>query len=50
MIDVTLAFEDAKSKIVKVATVADVDDEDHENNSLLQVRKLRFVHNTKHLT
>ena len=44
MIDVTLACEDAKSKIVEVVTVAYVDDEIMFNNSLLQVWKLRFGH------
>ena len=29
LIDVTLAFEDANSKLVEVVTVADVDAEDH---------------------
>ena len=42
--------EESKSKIVEVVTVAVVDYEDHVNNSLLQVRKLRFVHKAKHLT
>ena len=37
MIDVTLACEDANSKLVDVATVADVDDEDRVGNSLLQM-------------
>jgi len=40
----------AKLKIVEVVTVAYVDDEDHVNNSLLQVWKLRFVQKAKHLT
>ena len=35
---------------VGVVTVADVDNEDHVNNSLSQVWKLRFVHRAKHLT
>ena len=35
LIDVTLAFEDANSKLVEVDTVADVDDEDRIGNSLL---------------
>ena len=34
-IDVTLACEDANSKLIEVVTVADVDDEDHVGNSLL---------------
>ena len=44
LIDVTLAFEDANSKLVDVVTVADVDDEDRIGNSLLQIWKLRFGH------
>ena len=39
MIDVTLAFEDANTKLVDVATVAD---EDLVGNNLLQISKLRF--------
>ena len=42
MIDVTLACEDAYSKLVEVVTVADVDDEDRDSNSLLHIWKLRF--------
>ena len=42
LIDVTLAFEDANSKIVDVVSVADVDDEDRVGNKLLQISKLRF--------
>ena len=42
LIDVTLACEDAYSKLVEVATVADVSDEDRNGNSLLQIWKLRF--------
>ena len=42
LIDVTLACEDANSKLFDVATVADVDDEDRVDNSLLQILKLRF--------
>ena len=34
---VTLACEDANSKLVEVVTVADVDDEDRIGNSLLQI-------------
>ena len=40
----TLACEDAYSKLVEVVTVADVDDEDRVGNSLLQIWKLRFGH------
>ena len=44
LIDVTLACEDANSKLAEVVTVADVDDEDCVGNSLLQNSKLRFGH------
>ena len=37
-----LAYEIANSKLVEVVTVADVDDGDHDGNSLLQIWKLRF--------
>ena len=40
LIDVTLACEDANSKLVEVVTVADVDAEDNVGNSLLQIWKL----------
>ena len=33
----TLACEDANSKLVEVVTVADVDDENRVGNSLLQI-------------
>ena len=42
LIDVTLASEDANSKLVEVVTVADVDSEDHVGNSLLQIWELTF--------
>ena len=38
----TLACEDAYSKLVEVVTVADVSDEDSVDSSLLQITKLRF--------
>ena len=38
----TLACEDAYSKLVEVVTLADVDNEDRVGNSLLQIWKLRF--------
>ena len=38
----TLACEDANSKLVDVVTVADVDDEDRVGNTLLHISKLRF--------
>ena len=44
LIDVTLACEDAYSKLVEVVTVADVSDENRVGNSLLQIWKLRFGH------
>jgi len=46
LIDVTLACEDANSEVVEVVTVADVDDEDRNSNSMLQIWKLRFDHKT----
>ena len=42
MIDATLACEDAYSKLVKVVTVANVDDEDRVGNSFLHIWELRF--------
>ena len=47
LIDVTLACEDANSKLVEVVTVADVDDEGHVGKSLLQIWELRFGHKVK---
>ena len=44
LIDVTLASEDANSKLVEVVTVADVSGEDRVRISLLQIWKLRFGH------
>ena len=41
LIDVTLACEDANSKLVEVVTVADVTAEDHIGNSLL-IWELKF--------
>ena len=41
-IDVTLACEDANSKLVEAVTVGDVDAEDHVGNSLLQIWVLTF--------
>ena len=43
----TLACEDANSKLVEVVTVAKIDDENHVGNSLLQIWKLRFGHKAK---
>ena len=45
--DVTLAFEDANSKLVEILTVAHVDTEGHVGNSLLQILKLRFGNEVK---
>ena len=38
----TLACEDANSKLVEVVTVVDVDDEKRVGNSLLQIWKLKL--------
>ena len=38
----TLACEDANSKLVEVVTVDDIDAEDHVGNSLLQIWRLTF--------
>ena len=38
----TLACEDANSKLVEVVTVADVDAENHVGNSLLHIWELTF--------
>ena len=43
----TLVCEDANSKLIEVVAVADVDDEDHVGNSLLQIWKLRSGHIAK---
>ena len=47
LIDVTLASEDANSKLVEDVSVADVDFVDRVGNSLLQIQKLRSVHRAK---
>ena len=47
LIDVTLACEDANSKLFEGLTVADVDAEDRVDNSLLQTWELRFGHKAK---
>ena len=44
LIDVTLACEDGKSKLVEVVTVVDVDEEDRVGNSLLLIWELWFGH------
>ena len=43
----TLAYEDAYSKLVEVVSFADVDYEDRVGNSLLQIWELRFGHKVK---
>jgi len=44
---VTLACEDANSKLVEVVTVANVDDEDRVGNSLLHICELRLGNKAK---
>ena len=45
-----MTCEDANSKLVEVVAVADVSDEDHVGNSLLQIWKLRFGHKAELLS
>ena len=45
----TLACEDANSKLVEVVTVDYVDAEKRVDNSLVQIWKLKFGHKTKFL-
>ena len=45
----TLACEDANSKLAEVVTVDDVDAEKRVDNSLVQIWKLKFGHKTKFL-
>ena len=47
LVYVTLACEDAYSKLVEVVTVTDVDYENRFGNSLLQIWKLKFGHKAK---
>ena len=42
MTDVTLAFEDANSKLRDVVSVADVDAEERVDDSLVEILKLMF--------
>ena len=44
LIDVTLACQDAYSKLVEVVTVADVSDGDRVGSSLMQIWELMFGH------
>ena len=45
----TLACEDANSKLVAVVTVADVDAEKRFEDSLVQILKLKFGHKVRFL-
>ena len=47
LIDVTLACEDANSKLVEVVTIANVDHEDRVGNSLLHTWELRLGNKAK---
>ena len=49
LIDVTLACEDANSKLVEVVTIAYVDHEDHVGNSLLHTWELMLGYKAKRL-
>ena len=49
LIDVTLACEDANSKLAGVVTVANFDYEDRVGNSLSQIWKLTFGQKAKFL-
>ena len=50
LIDMTLACEDANSKLVGVVTVADVDSEKRVDYSLVQIWKLKFCQKIKFLS
>ena len=43
----TLACDDDNSKLVEVVTVVEVDDEEHVDNSLVQIWKTDFGHKVK---
>ena len=43
----TLACEDANSKVVEVVTVADVDDEKHFDDSCMQIWRLKLGREAK---
>ena len=47
LIDVTLACENANSKLVEVVTAGNVDDEDRVGKRVLQIWELRFGHKAK---
>ena len=40
--DVTLAFEDAYSKLLDIVSIADVDAEEHVDDHLLKILRLRL--------
>ena len=50
LIDVTLACEDANSKLVEVVTVADVDAKNCVDDSSVQIWKLKLSHKIKFLS
>ena len=50
LIDVTLACEDANSKLVEIVIVADVDAQKRVGDSLVQIWKLKFGHKIKFLS
>ena len=50
MIDVTLACEDAHSKLDEVVTVADVDAMKRVDDCSVQMGKLKFSHKIKFLS
>ena len=45
----TLACEDDNSKLVEVVTVANVDDEERIDHSLVRIWKVKFGHKVKFL-
>ena len=45
----TLAYEDANSKLVEVVTVTNADDEKRADKSLVQIWKVQFGHKVKFL-
>ena len=47
LIDMTLAIEDANSKLVEAVSIADVDAEKCVDGSLVQIWKLKFCHKAK---
>ena len=49
LIDVTLACEDANSKLVEVVSVAEVEGENHVGNILLHIWGLRLDHKAKEI-